>query len=237
MTPIRGKNAYIEFDIGGFKKFGCAQTVSADGEAELRSVKTKGDGRHRRFRQYSTQYSISLSGLMVFDDPNMANAIDLAGNWKAGTSIAYRIYFDDDSGHISGLYGEVLVENFSLSGDTKFGRASFTFRGQGELNIGLPPTCTKAIAPNGYTFTRQGLTSIYKVQVNTLTSGASPVGRYDFRIDGGEIDSRQSNIFNINVAEYVPLFFGTHKLELWPVCDNGVRGSKTERNFTITIGS
>lgn len=233
MTPVKGKNVYIEFDIGGFKKYGCAQTVAAEGQANLRSVKTKGDGRHKRWKQFDTQHSISLTGLMVFDDANMVTPVELAEYWKAGVEVSYRMYFDADDGtHLSGLYGIALVETFNLNGDTRFGRASFTFRGQGELNIGLPPVCTKAIT--SMNLTRVGLTFRWKVQILSLNQGTVPT--YHYSVDSGDFLTANDTVWTFDVSQTSNFLFGPHKLEIWPVCENGVRGTKTERTFVILFG-
>lgn len=233
MDVIRGINAYINFSRGEeFPKFACAENVAFEGENEMKSVKTVGDGPYRRFRRQSLTYTVSVDGLIPIDEPNYITAWDLLEYWKQGIPLSFQIVFErDDNSQITMIRGDVFVVKPSITGPMDFAGGSFTLQGSGEPLFGLPPVCLSEIT--SYTLTRQGLTFIYSVKIFAVTTGSVP--RYDWRLDNGPINTSLDTGWPVNVATQSSFIYGSHKLEIWPVCDNGAYGTKLIRNFTVPI--
>lgn len=234
MNVILGKDVIIQFyKEEEYRNFVCAENITFRGQTETKSVKTIGDGIWARPRLQSNSYTIEVTGIIPYDEPDQVTAFDLTEYWKQGVGINYQMIFNDQTGETyTAIYGVALVTNCEVSGPADFAGASFTLQGIGEPIIGVPPTCESAIV--NYTLTRQGLTFIYRVAILSVTTGSVP--RYDWRLDGGSINTSFDTGWPINVSSTSSYLYGTHTLEIWPVCENGARGTKLTRQFTIPFG-
>lgn len=234
MAVIKGKKAYIEFSPGEeSQKFGCLQSFTFQEQIETKSIKTRGDGYKRKFRGQSASATIDLSGLVLYNDSSFTSAFDLAEHCDQMVDIPFAIYFDDEANEsVSAIYGTALVINASLGSDVSFARSSFTLQCN-EWTIGLPPTCESAIV--NYTLTRQGLTFVYHVAILSVTTGTVP--QYHWRLDGLEpFRTSFDTGWSFNLATQAQHIHGSHTLEIWPVCENGARGTKLTRQFTVPFG-
>lgn len=240
MEALHGIDGVLFFKKNGnWTVFGCCETVEVTVNSELISIKTIGDGTWDRSAEDGKNYTLSCSGIIQYDDePNRVNHFDLLELQAQGLELEWYISFkqNDKTTELTSLWGTALVVTSTVSAPNDFVNSSFEFRGQGELNRGAPPICTKKILSNGYTVLRIGLTFRYKVTITALNSAM--VYHYEYRVDGGDSITVLNNIWTIDLTEVLsrPLPYGSHVLEIWPVCENGIRGEKTTRNFTIPFG-
>jgi hypothetical protein len=231
MDVLLGRNAYIQFKDGeDWKDFGCADNMVYRMETELISTMSEDSGIWDDFEGQTNSYSIDLSGLVPINTEHFTT-FDLLSYQKDMLAIDFRIFYEDTTSvAVNGIYGTAIVQTGSISAGTQFVNGVFTLKGKGEATIGIPPTCTAEISD--YTVDRNGMLLTYTVAIQELVSGTVP--RYDYRLDGGSIQTAHSTGWQINVADTASPY-GAHVLEIWPVCENGAYGEKTTYNFTTTL--
>lgn len=236
MTAIQGKNAVIEFltavdedGEGVYKTFACASTLNYRMATDLVETTTETSGIWKDYEGQANGYEIDLGGLIPYGDPDAFTVWDLLEVQKQMVGIEYAITFTDNNGGVlKQIFGLAMVRDSNLTSEaTGFVNSSFTMVGKGEPQIGIVPTCDKEIT--SYEVTRDALGFGYHVKIFTLNSGSVP--QYQYRLDGGAIQTSFDTGWPINVGMY-----GDHVLEIWPVCENGARGVKTTENISTTIG-
>lgn len=236
MEVLNGIDALLYFKNGdgNYLLYGCCETFEVNINTETKSVKTIGDGTCARSRRQEISYSVSASGIIRIDDPSGTfNNFDLLEYQMQGVDIEWRAIYkkNDHSTAYTYLYGTMLIVQTSIVAPADFVNGSFEAEGQGELLRGVPPSCSSAITD--YTFAQFGLSyAFYKMTVNTVSG--SPTS-YQWRVDGGAIDTSLDNEWFVNVISLPAAGIGAHTLEVWPVCANGILGTLQTVPFTTTL--
>jgi len=242
--PILGTDVIIQFYKGGyFYNYGCAENVEIQFSMETKSVKTVGDGVHKRQKGQSLSYQIELSGLLV-DDNTLPVAFDLFDYHRNMADVNFRLLFYDNTGLKKTITGYALPITVNLGGGSEgFGSGNITLAGNGDLTQAItpsnpnptpnPPTqplpnCDAVIgsAHIGLAFPDPGIW----LKIDTMTSGA--VSRYDYTIDGGGVQTA----FTANTTPVrwkLPNTFaiGSHTVVVTPICDNGYSGTPYIINY------
>jgi hypothetical protein len=223
MQPILGKNAYVEFKKeGNYVPFVCATSVSINISREKKSVKTVGDGINRRYRTQSVGYTISLSGLVPYDDPADVNAFDLLAYLQSAVDIEYQMVFEQVGGTLYKLIkGQAGIDSINFEAPTDFLRSSIELTGNGPYVItDIADVCDKIIRRASFNV----VSNVLHVGIIALNSGTVP--RYDYRIDGGAVNTSLFTGWPVNLTSPTG-----HIIEIWPVCENGIYGTKYTYTF------
>jgi hypothetical protein len=223
MQPILGKNAIIEFKKeGNYVPFVCATSISINVSREKKSVKTIGDGINRRYRTQSIGYTISLSGLIPYDDDIDMTAFDLLPYLQSAVDIEYQIIFQKIDGTTYKLIkGVAGIDSMNFEAPTDFVRGSIEMTGNGPYVItDIEDVCDKVIRRASFSVT----SNVLHVGIISLNSGTVP--RYDYRIDGGAINTSLFTGWPVNLNSPTG-----HIIEIWPVCENGIYGTKYTYTF------
>lgn len=215
--------------------YGCCETVDVVVNTSLVSTQTIGDGQWERSAVDGLGYNVSFSGIVQYDDEaNRVNHFELLEYQANGLEIEWYLSFkqNDQATELTSLWGSAFIVTSTVAAPVDFVNTSMELKGQGQLMRGSPPVCTAMIT--SHTLTRQGLTFIYHVAILAVTTGSVP--RYDWRLDGQGTGTTFSTGWPVNVSEASNFIFGPHLLEIWPVCANGIRGTRFTRNFTVPFG-
>lgn len=233
-TPLLGRNAFIQFfKDDQYLLFGCATNLSYKMHTDVVETGTVGTGYWRDVEGDGNSYTIDLSGLTVFDETGYFTSGDLADAQKQMVGVEFRIVFNDASGGLlKHIFGTALVVDCDLSAGVEFVNSSFSLIGKGEPFIGIQPTCTAEIAEADVTIEPREFGFIHDVEVLNVT--VEVAASYDYRLDGGAIQTSFAPTFTVNAADGGSPY-GDHVLEVWPVCGNGVRGIKATKNFTVSL--
>lgn len=129
MEPVQGKDVTIFFNEGGWKEFGCAETISLERTSDLVEISTIGQGNHKKFDYNAFQYTINITGLILNDDPKV-KVWDLWAYQSNMLSIPYRMVFTDPDATIKAVVGIVIINSINLSGSQE-DLASSTIQLQG----------------------------------------------------------------------------------------------------------
>jgi hypothetical protein len=233
MNVIHGRDAYIEFYKNDeYRPFICCESVEISVSTETKNVKTIGDGIWTRSKGQRNSYTLTVSGIVPYGEADVT-ALDLLEYQMQMTSILFRMVFKQNDGTtLTMIMGECLVTGTTLTSPVDFLNASLSFQGVGPFELGIPPTCTAEIV--SYTVTQDAsFWNIYHVSIFSVTTGSVP--RYDYRIDEEEELTALDSGFTFNVAGIGGSGLGAHVLEIWPVCSNGIKGTKTTYNFTTSL--
>lgn len=214
--------------------FGCCENVECVVNTETVSVKTIGDGMWDTHRAQKHAYTVSCSGIVQYDDEdNRVNHFDLLEYQVQGVHIEWYISFkqNDKTTEYTQLRGQALVVNTNIAAPNDFVNSSVELKGKGNLLRGAPPTCDAEIPDvegDSWTLEREALGFIYHMAVLEVSTGSVPA--YDWRLDGGAMNTALSSGWSFSSGGY-----GSHVLEIWPRCDNGVQGVKLTINFETTL--
>ncbi len=220
---------------GDYYPFVCATDLAINIEMQTKKVRTDGDGKWNKSRGQSLGYTISLSGVVVFNgtDPH---TFDILEYCRQMVHLNFRIVYEDPVANLAKYFiGRALPVNINLpSGSSGFATGTFELEGDGELEIvDALVTCTAEILDA-------------EIGANTLPDPPPPGGivirihdvssntaRVDYAIDGGGRES----IFGVGpgitvVQQVVGNYSGSHTAVLYPVCENGEDGIPYEIDFT-----
>jgi hypothetical protein len=115
---VQGKDALMFFNLDGtFKEFGCAENITVDSIAEIIETSTVGTGTDRTFDYQSKAKTISLTGLVLNDDPTLITVWDLWDQQDNFLAAPFRIVFTDTGGTVKTLSGDAIFPNINLSAD------------------------------------------------------------------------------------------------------------------------
>jgi hypothetical protein len=228
MNPITGNNVTIQFLKGdAYYDYACATDITIDFVLDEKPVRTYGDGTWYKPRGQRHSYSISLSGLVVFDEPTLPGAFDLLEYLRAMSGIQYRIFFDEPiTSTLKLIEGIALPINVTLGGAAEgFAQGNIELKGDGNVSIRDAiincPSEVLTIALND-------------AQTAILITGhtGEPV-RYDYGIDGGGLDT--AYIFTDPAELDLPddIAIGVHTIQIFPVCENGDYGTEFNGSFEI----
>ena len=209
--------------------FVCGTDVSIEISATKVSIRTRGDGHWKKYTYQDMAFSITLSGLLTFDEDNWTGW-DMLDNMFNFSHVLARVSFEDADGDIRTVQGYVMIETSTLSySPGNLVKDDFQMQGNGKLDMfdGLIP-CDSAITdivitgqsdPGGvvhfdYTFTGPAYQVKYRID---------DMGDYIYAVAGPTID-----------ADGLPN--GNHTIEIIPVCQNGYEGTSRSERFQVTNG-
>lgn len=230
MNVVQGTDAVLQFDKNGWKSFMCASEVTISMDSDLITIRTLGDGHWRKNAQKTIGFTVTLSGLMVFDAANWTTW-DTTDNWLNYLNIKFICSFNDKNGDIRSVQGYTVVKSdvFSIAAGALV-KTDFELEGNGELLIfdGLI-ACDSTIT--GITITGQtGGTGIVNI---TYTYTGAPY-RVKYKIDG-----IGPYLYALLGVAIVPpeLANGSHSVEIIPVCANGYESDNSaSQAFIVTHG-
>lgn len=230
MEPITGKNVTIQFLKGDdYYDYACATDISIDFNLETKAVRTYSQGTWNKPRGQRHSYGISLSGLIVFDEPTLPGAFDLLEYLRAMSAVQYRMFFDEPvSNTLKLIEGIALPVGVSLSGGAEgFGQGNIELEGDGEPDIrNAIINCPSSVLT----------IELNEAQTAILITGhtGEPV-RYDYGIDGGGLTT--AFIFTDPAELDLPddIAEGEHTIQIFPVCENGDYGTEFNGEFEIVV--
>jgi len=208
--------------------FVCGTDVSIEISCTKVAIRTKGDGHWKKYTYQDSEWSITLSGLLAFDDDNWTGW-DMIDNQLNFAHIPIRCSFtNSETGDIQTVQGQAMIETTTLSwAPGQLVKDDFQLQGNGQMIKfeGLIPcdssitsiavtgqTATDGIVHFDYTFTGPAYQVKYRID---------GVGDYIYATAGPTID--------------VPgLPNGNHEIEIIPVCNNGFDGTGLTRRFQVT---
>jgi hypothetical protein len=134
---VQGKDALIYFNIDGtFKEYGCAENITVDSIAEIIETSTVGSGTDRDFGYQSKTKTISLTGLVLNDDPTLITVWDLYDQQDNFLSTNFRIVFTDTAGNIKTMAGSVIFPQITWSADqTDLASSTITMQTTGGITL------------------------------------------------------------------------------------------------------
>ncbi len=191
-------------------------------------VRTRGDGHWKKFTYQDTTFTLTLSGLLKFDDANWTgwDMLDTQFNFS---HVLIRCTFIDDQGNIRTIQGYVMIETSTISySPGHLVKEDFQLQGNGKLDMfdGYIP-CDAVIT--GY-------------DTAELTGGGPNV-RITYTYTGAayQIKYRLNNMGDYTYALathtiYFTLAIGEYDLEVIPVCQNGYEGTGFFAPFLVTQG-
>jgi hypothetical protein len=134
---VQGKDALMFFNLDGtFKEFGCAENITVDSIAEIIETSTVGSGTDRDFDYQSKTKNISLTGLVLNDDPTMITVWDLYNQQENFLTTNFRIVFTDTAGNIKTMAGSVIFPQITWSADqTDLASSTITMQTTGGITL------------------------------------------------------------------------------------------------------
>ena len=207
--------------------FVCATDVSIEIASTKVPIRTRGDGHWKKYTYQDITFTITLSGLLKFDDGNWTGW-DMLDNQFNFSHVLIRCSFLDDQGNIRTVQGYVMIETSTISySPGQLVKDDFQMQGNGSLIIfdGYIPcdslitgiTVTGQTASDGivhisYTFTGPAYQVKYRID---------DTGDYVYATAGPTIDV--PGLPNAN-----------HTVEIIPVCQNGYEGTGRVERFQVT---
>lgn len=230
MNVIQGTDAIISFNgPNGFTPFVCTSDVAIAIEADLAATRTVGDGPWKKTDYQAITFSVTLSGVFVFADPNI-RSWDLLLNQIAFISLPFRLSFFDDASpaNVKSMQGVVTVKSSNISGTVgQVVKGQFTLQGSGALSLfdGIVPcpTTIDTITVNGQTGNSGIVTVLY-----TYTGDLYQI-RY--QIDGSGSWIYAQGAIELNIPG---LSLGNHSIDIIPICTNGFEGVDMSQEFVVT---
>lgn len=234
MNPVLAKDAVIFFKkLDQWLPYQCTTDVEINFAMETISVKTITDGNDAKPAGQKKSYSITLGGLMKFDDEAYPHAFDLLDYYMGMVPIEFRMLFTtEDDGILQKIEGFALPTTVAMGGGSQgFAYANVTLVGYGAPQIG------DAIIPCGAEITSGQMIVVGAnngFRITALSGG--PITRYDWAVNGG---ARSSAFVDGTLPDEFSLgsFWPTgtaliNTLTVWPICENGEDGEAFNIGFT-----
>lgn len=227
MIGIQGSDAILSFFKNDYIPFVCSTDISIAITANKIAVRAPGDGTWKKYTYQTAEYTVTLSGLMQFDDANFTGW-DMLENQLGFIQIPFRCSFTDDEDNVKTIQGTAMIETSTLSFNPgTLVKGEFNLTGSGKLIMfdGLEPcpsevltvTVTGQTASDGIvhvTYTYSGV--IYQVKYKVDDTGDWVYVIADLTID-------------------IPgLAIGDHFIMIVPVCFNGFEGVECQGRFSVT---
>jgi hypothetical protein len=224
---IQGIDAVLSFKKSTFLPFVCSSNVDIEITTDTTSVKTIGDGIWDKQKAVKNSYTITLSGVLKFDNANFSGW-DVITNQIGWVDLEFLLSFTDDAGNIKSFSGFLVVQKTTLNAAVgQVVKDDFSFVGNGGLKYfdGLIPcpsaitaiVCTNPTDASGnlvFTYTYTGA----PYQVKYRLDGSGP---YAYALVTGT--------FTINGVSV-----GTHSIEVIPICSNNYEGTSDQITFSAT---
>lgn len=225
---IQGNDAILSFDKNGFVPFLCATDISVSLTSTELPIRTVKDGHWKKVTYQDASFSVTLSGLLKFDNDSAWTGWDMVDNWLNFAHVTFRITFTDDIGDVKSLQGEAMIKTNTLSFSAgSLVKNDFELLGNGALAVfdGIFP-CPSTIV----TITVTGQTAGDGIAHFAYTYLGAPY-QVKYRLDntGNYLYALIDAAFQIT-----SLAVGSHSIEIIPVCGNGYEGTGTTQSFVIT---
>lgn len=218
---VQGNDVLLLFDLGdGFKPFVCAREFSLEITSALVNKTTKGDGQDDKFAYQSRGYTITCTGVVVFDDTAITsfdlqllqyNFLEV--QWKA-------LFVTRDQSSLKSYKGTCLIERSLFSGNAgQLSLSDFSLRGSGAYTI----------IDCDITITDVGISNPAGERFATVigTTGEPPA-YFIWQLDTGFEQTSLSTFFSIGTMDN-----GDHKLIVTPVCTGDKRGNPFTKEFFV----
>lgn len=227
---VQGIDAVLQFDKNGWKPFMCASEISIDMDADLLTIRTLGDGHWRKNAYQTIGFSITLSGLLVFDNTNWTSW-DITDNWLNYLNVKFICSFSDKNGNTRSVQGYAIIKSNTLSiAANSLVKSDFDLEGNGELMVfdGLI-ACDSTITG----ITVSGQTGGSGIVTITYTYTGAPY-RVKYRLNG----TGPYSYALLGVSIVTPeLANGSYSVEIVPVCQNGYESDNSaSQAFIVTHG-
>lgn len=224
---IQGTDAVLSFYKNDFLPYMCAENITINIVADKIETKTLGDGVWKKYTYQELQFTISLSGLLVFDTVNWTGW-DFLDNQINFSHVTCRASFTDNQGNVRSVQGDVMVENSSFKiSAVDLVKQDIQLQGNGALMVfdGLIP-CDTIIN----TITVTGQTAVDGIAHIAYTFSGD-VQQVKYRVD----DTGDYIYSSVGSAIAIPgLALGSHDIEIVPICQNGYEGTGLFQTFTMT---
>lgn len=223
---IQGSNAILSFYNGDYVPFVCASDISVELTSDELPIRAVGGGHWKDFTYNNAGYTISLSGLLKFDDTNISG-FDLIENWLNFAAVDFLITFDDQNGNVKSLEGQAMIKGNTLSWSAgALVKTDISLTGKGELLYfdGIIP-CNSGIS--SITATETGSTG--DITIGYVYSSAPYQVKY--RVDNA--GKWFYSLIGVSIA-LTGLSIGSHSIEIIPICVNGYEGTGLTQTFNIT---
>lgn len=224
---IQGQDAVLSFYTNDWIPFVCSSDISVTITANKAQVRTAGDGHWKKYSYQDTEYAITLSGVLKFDDANFTGW-DMIDNMLNFNNILFRCSFDDQNGDVKTIQGYCMIETTTIGwSQGNLVKNDFQLQGTGKLDIfdGLIPcpTVITTITVDGEE-ADDGI-----VHISYTYTGDSYQVKY--RIDG---TGDYAYALGAAVIDVPGLSVGDHSVEIIPVCLNGYEGTGLIQDFIVT---
>lgn len=191
------------------------------------AIRTRNDGQWKKYTYQDSTFTVTLSGLLVFDVANWTGW-DMLDNQLNFSHILFRCSFDDEEGNVRTVQGYCMIETSTLGYSTgTLVKNDFALQGNGKIDMfdGLIP-CPSVIN----TITVTGQTAGDGI-IHLAYTYTGDVYQVKYRIDNtGDYAFAQ-----VDMPIAIPgLATGSHSVEIIPVCVNGYEGTGMTQAFNVT---
>lgn len=230
LNTIQGSDAILSFYTNDWEPFVCSTDISVAIGVSKVAVRTRGDGQWKKYTYQDVNFSITLSGLLKFDDTNFSGW-EMINNQVGFLTLLCRVSFEDDQGNIMTVQGEVMVETTTLGiSQGNLVKNDFQLQGTGSLLIfvGLVPCPTEitAITVNGQE------ASDGTINVTHTYTGEAYQIKYRINNTGDYVYALSDETLTIPGLAIGP----NQSIEIIPVCANGYEGTGMTQTFQVTQG-
>lgn len=227
MIGIQGKDAILSFYKNDWLPFVCSSDITIGITANKVAIRAPGDGPWKKYTYQDVEYTLTLSGILQFDDNNFTGW-DMLNNQLGFMHVQFRCSFDDENGDVKSVQGFAMIETSNLSSSVgALVKNDFNLVGSGKLILfdGFDP-CPTAI--NTITVTGQTASDGIIHVTYTYSGGLYQI---KYRLDGeGEYVYALADV----QLDIPGLSVGNHFIEIVPVCINGFEGTGLIQDFAVT---
>jgi hypothetical protein len=224
---IQGTDAVLSFYKDSYLPYVCATDIAVSLTAGKLPVRTVKDGHWKKFTYQDLSYTVTLSGLLKFDDANFTGW-DLWQNQLGFVQVQFQVTFTDDQNNVRSIRGQAMVETTTTNINVgALVKQDFSLQGSGAMIIfdGIVP-CDSAITGITFSGTDSGAGD---VTVNYTYTGSPYQVKY--RLNG------TGDWFYVIVSGSISIpgmAIGDYDIEIIPVCTNNFEGDGATASFTVT---
>jgi hypothetical protein len=207
----------------------CATDMTVTLTADTLPIRTVKDGHWKKNAYLNSSYSVSLSGLLQFEDDNSWTGWDMIYNWLNYTDVQFRISFTSDEGEVRTIQGYAIVTTSTIGiSSGALVKGDFDMTGNGMLMVfdGLVP-CDSEIT--SITSTGNDISPVGDVVFNYTFTGNPYQVKYRLNSAGDYFNALATGSFTI---PGLPL--SADIIEIIPVCGNGFEGTGKTLGFIVS---
>lgn len=227
---VQGTDCLFELNTGGgYLPFVCAKSFNLSLNTETVEITSPIDGYWKDFDYDSLSYQIELSGLLSLASDGNIRTFDLMELQMGFVEVLWRAIFEDADGNTKVCTGTALVNSTSLSVSAgSMVDTPISLVGKGPYTVGdTTEICEAAIGTGPLDLVIFPGMSPNHMEVNVNATTGGPMG-FDWSIDGGPVNTTFA--FNWGTGELTP---GSHTIQIWAICVNGIRGAVRVEDFTV----